>query len=115
MHTVPSTAAFKSQPLTILKELAISWGPGLSTLNYSLLLLVKNFSFRSFVNALKMLEKSFIFLVASLIILLLYPLLYPRLKAFTFIKQSNARPMLANSMKAFSLVLEEVLRGMCLV
>jgi glycosyltransferase involved in cell wall biosynthesis len=102
--------AFKSQPLTMLKELSICWGQALINLNYRLLLLVKNFSFRSFVKASKLLKRSFIFFASWIIILLLYPLLYPLLKGFTFIKQLNSRPMLANSMKAFSLLVEEVLR-----
>ena len=84
--------AFKHKPWYLIKELSICWCQALISLNFRLLLLVKNFSFMSFVRASKLLKKSFMFLASWTFILLLYPLLYPLLKAFKFIKHLTSRP-----------------------
>src|SRR5688572_4821188 len=107
--------AFKNQPLAVFRELAICWSQALISLNFRLLLLVKNFSFMSFVKASRLLKQSFVFLASWVVILILYPLLYPILKLFKFIKQLNSRPLLANAMKGFSLLLEELVRGAYLI
>ena len=107
--------AFKRKPWDLFRELSFCWFQALISLNFRLLVLVKNFSFMSFVRASKLLKKSFVFLASWIIILILYPLLYPLLKIFKFIKQLSSRPLLANMMKAFSLLVEEVLRGMYMV
>ena len=107
--------AFRHKPWELLKELTICWSQALISLNFRLLLLVKNFSFQSFVKASKLLKKTFIFFASWIVILILYPLLYPILKTFKFIKQLNSRPLLANAMKAFSLLVEEMIRGMNLI
>ena len=103
--------AFKNKPWDLFKELSICWSQALISLNFRLLLLVKNFSFKSFVKASKLLKKTFIFLASWVVILILYPLLYPLLKTFKFIKQLNSRPLLTNTMWAFSLLVGEM-RGM---
>ena len=77
----------------MFKELLICWVQGLINLNFRLLVLVKNFSFMSFVKASKLLKKSFIFLASWTVILILYPLLYPLLKLFKFIKQLERAPI----------------------
>ena len=106
---------FKSQPLILIKELAIFWGQALINLNYRLLLLVKNFSFMSFVKASRLLKQSFIFLASWIVILILYPLLYPLLRLFKYLKQLHSRPLLAHTVKGFSILLEEMVRGIWLV
>jgi hypothetical protein len=107
--------AFRNRPLVLFKELAICWTQGLISLNFRLLLLVKNFSFKSFVKASHLLKKSFIFFASWVVILILYPLLYPVLKLFKFVKQLNSRPLLSNAMKGLSLLLEEMVRGLYLI
>ena len=77
---------FGHRPLTLLKELIICWIQAFINLNYRLLLLVKNFSFKSFMNAAKLLKRSTVFLIPWLIILILYPLLYPFLQLFKVVK-----------------------------
>jgi glycosyltransferase involved in cell wall biosynthesis len=95
--------AFKHKPLTLIKELSICWFLGLISLNYRLLVVVKNLSFLSFVKTSRLLKKSFVFLASWVVILILYPLLYPLLKLFKFIKQSYSRPLLSNALKGFFL------------
>ena len=51
--------AFKYKPLTLLKELAICWSQALISLNYRLLLLVKNFSFQVIRQSVEAVEKEF--------------------------------------------------------
>ena len=89
--------AFRHKPLELTKELAICWVQAFINVNYRLLLLVKNFSFKSFMNASKLLKKSAVFLIPWFVILIFYPLLYPFLRLFTivkglFVKQPVAEP-----------------------
>lgn len=85
--------AFKDRPWTLFKELAICWTQALISLNFRLLLLVKNFSFKSFVRASRLLKKTFVFFASWVVILILYPLLYPILKLFKFVKQLSSRTL----------------------
>lgn len=87
--------AFKGQPLTLTKELIICWIQAFININYRLLLLVKNFSFYSFINASKLLKRSAVFLIPWFVILIFYPLLYPFLRLFAFVKGLFVKPLLA--------------------
>ncbi len=87
--------AFKGQPLVLTKELIICWVQAFININYRLLLLVKNFSFYSFINASKLLKKSAVFLIPWFVILIFYPLLYPFLRLFTVVKGLFVKPVLA--------------------
>ena len=111
MHLAHRKKAFRNQPLKLFKEVAVCWAQGLVSLNFRLLLLVKNFSFMSFVKTSRLLKKSFVFLASWVVILILYPLLYPILKLFKYVKELNSRPLLSNATKGLSLLLEEVVRG----
>ena len=84
--------AFRNKPLVLAKELAICWVQAFINVNYRLLLLVKNFSFRSFMNASKLLKKSAVFLIPWFVILIFYPLLYPFLRLFTIVKGMFVKP-----------------------
>ncbi|HEX6223090.1 MAG TPA: glycosyltransferase, partial [Chryseolinea sp.] len=115
MQLVHRKKAFKGQPWKLFQESALCWMQGLISLNFRLLLLVKNFSFMSFVKASQLLKKSFVFLASWVVILILYPLLYPILKLFKFLKQLTSRPLLSNAMKFLSLLLEEMVRGFVMI
>lgn len=91
--------AFMDRPLKLMLELTICWIQAFFNLNFRLLLLVKNFSFQSFINASKLLKRSVVFLIPWVVILILYPLLYPFLKLFTVVKSLISRPVLAAAPK----------------
>lgn len=91
--------AFRHQPLILTQELAICWALAFVNLNYRLLLLVKNFSFQSFINAAKLLKRSILFLIPWFIILILYPLLYPFLQLFKVVKNAVTKPLETQTIK----------------
>jgi hypothetical protein len=104
--------AFAKQPLRLSAELMLCYMQAFINLTYKLLLIVKNFSFRSFMDAHKLLKQSFLFVIPWLAILFLYPILYPFLKLFQFVKKSQSRAMLvvkAKSILASILSLPDVL------
>ena len=92
MHLTHRKKAYKDQPLKLIKELGIFWTQAFFSLNYNLMLIVKNFSFVTFFGSARLLRRSFIFLIPWIIILFLYPLLYPFLKLFIALK--NGLPKL---------------------
>jgi glycosyltransferase involved in cell wall biosynthesis len=94
MQLVHRKKAFGNKPLALVKELIICWIQAFVNLNYRLLLLVKNFSFMSFMNAAKLLKRSVIFLIPWIIILILYPLLYPFLQLFKVVKNLINKPVI---------------------
>ncbi len=78
--------AHRTQPFRLIAELAVYWAQTLLCLTYYLLMIVKNFSFRSFIGAAGLLKRSVLFLIPWVIILFLYPVLYPFLKLYPVIK-----------------------------
>jgi glycosyltransferase involved in cell wall biosynthesis len=91
--------AFRKQPFRLMAELLLCYVQAFVNLNYKLLLLVKNFSFRSFMDAYKLLRQSFLFVIPWLAILVLYPILYPFLKLFRILKSNFSRSSLAMKVK----------------
>jgi glycosyltransferase involved in cell wall biosynthesis len=83
--------AFQKQPARLAAELMLCYIQAVINLNYKLLLIVKNFSFRSFMDAYKLLKQSFLFVIPWLTILFLYPILYPFLKLHRLVKSSLSR------------------------
>lgn len=80
--------AFRNQPLRLLVELMFFWAQSLLNVTYHLILIVKNFSFRYFMSAARLLQRSMLFLIPWIVILFLYPILYPFLKLYDLIKNS---------------------------
>lgn len=78
--------AYRGQRLKLIKELGIFWTQAFINLNFRLLLVVKDFSFATFIGTASLLRRNFLFLIPWSIILLLYPLLYPMVKIFSAIK-----------------------------
>ena len=97
MQLVHRKKAFRHNPLVLVKELIICWLQAFVNLNYRLLLLVKNFSFMSFMNAANLLKRSTIFLIPWVIILILYPLLYPFLQLFKVVKNLINKPVMTEA------------------
>jgi glycosyltransferase involved in cell wall biosynthesis len=77
---------FKNRPLELSRELLLLMFQSFSCLTYCLLLIVKNFSFRSYIGAGKLLRNNYFFLIPWMIILIAYPLLYPVLGLFKIVK-----------------------------
>ena len=84
--------AFKDNQAKLMKELAILWFQSGLGLTYRLLLVVKNFSFNYFVKVVTLLKRNFLFLSLWALFLLSYPLLYPSLKLYKFVKSYFLRP-----------------------
>jgi glycosyltransferase involved in cell wall biosynthesis len=103
------TKAFKNKPMSLIKELAICWTQGFVNLNYKLLLLVKNFSFQSFIHSAKHLKRSALFLFPWIVVLILYPLLYPFLRLFNFAKKMLRSPQVLQATKGLVLLLNKVM------
>jgi glycosyltransferase involved in cell wall biosynthesis len=80
--------AFRKQPLKLIAELMIFWTQSFLNLTYCLILIAKNFSFSYFIGVAKLLKKSALFLIPWLIILFLYPILYPFLRMFSVVKSN---------------------------
>jgi glycosyltransferase involved in cell wall biosynthesis len=76
---------FNNQPLKLIPELSIFGLQTFINLSYCLLLIVKNFSFKTYIDAAGILKQKR-FLIPWLIILFSYPILYPSLKAFGLFK-----------------------------
>jgi len=83
--------AYAGQPVMLGFELIVLWIQSLFNITYCLLLVVKNFSLRSFLDAASRLKRTVLFLIPWMVIFLLYPLLYPLLKVFTFFKQISRK------------------------
>ena len=116
MQLLHRKKAFGNQPFTLAKELVLCWTQALIGLNYRLLLLVKNFSFMTFIKASNLLKRSFLFIASWTVILVLYPILYPVLKLFNFLKKntdSRSRPVVASAVKGLSIFNEEILQVFC--
>ena len=79
--------AFAGKPLAQLREWAICWILAFLNLNFRLLLLVKNHSFKSFLNAGKQLRHNIIFLFPWMGVFIFYPILYPGLRLFAETKR----------------------------
>jgi glycosyltransferase involved in cell wall biosynthesis len=103
--------AFAKQPLRLAAELLLFYAQAFMNLNYKLLLLVKNFSFHSFMDARKLLKQSFLFVIPWLTILFLYPILYPFLKLFQVLKKSQSRPMLVVKAKSILVSILSLIEG----
>jgi len=94
MHLEHRKLTYKRQPIRMISELSIFGVQSFLNLCYYLLATVKNFSFKTYIEAAGLLKH--VFLVPWLIILFSYPILYPSLKVFGRIK-SMARKSLASS------------------
>lgn len=86
MHLAHRRKAFESQPLMLAVELVVFWMQAFLNLTYVLLLTVKNSSFKLFIEGPVILKQRFVLLIPWLIMLLMYPLVYPLLKLFTYAK-----------------------------
>lgn len=86
MHLKHRKRAYENQPLKLLMELTVFWKQVFLNLNYCLLLCVKNYPFKYFIDAARLLRTRVFFLIPWVIILFLYPLLYPALRIFSAIK-----------------------------
>lgn len=90
--------AFRKKPVRLVGELMLFWGQSLLNVTYHLILIVKNFSFRYFISAAKLLQKSVLFLIPWIVILFLYPILFPFLKLYGLIKNNiSKQPQLSTS------------------
>jgi glycosyltransferase involved in cell wall biosynthesis len=89
--------AFRKKPLRLMAELMLCYIQAFINLNYKLLLMVKNFSFRSFMDAHRLLKQSVLFVIPWLTILFLYPILYPFLKIFRYAKNSARSLLIAKT------------------
>jgi glycosyltransferase involved in cell wall biosynthesis len=78
--------AFSNRPLVLLYEMTVLWTQSVLNLFYCLLLIIKNHSFRSLAEARKLLGHNIVFLGVWCVTMILYPILYPALKLFSFIK-----------------------------
>jgi hypothetical protein len=67
-------------------------------LTYSLLLVVKNQSFRAFLSTGRSLRSNFLFLIPWTGILLTYPILYVAIRVFTAVK-GNSLPVRTNTLR----------------
>jgi len=88
MHLKHRKKAYAGQPVKLGIEMTILWIQSLFNVTYRLLLVVKNFSLGSFLDAGTRLKRNALFLIPWTVIFLLYPVLYPILKLFTIIKQN---------------------------
>jgi hypothetical protein len=79
--------AFHDKPLRLSYEMIILWAQSFFNVSYCLLLVVKNHSFRSFISTAKQFNNRPAFLLPWTMILISYPLLFPLLRLFTFVKQ----------------------------
>lgn len=103
------TKAFKNKPLLLIKELAICWAQATCNFTYKLLLLVKNFSFQSFMNSAKYLKRRALFFLPWLVVLILYPLLYPFLRLFDSVKKSIRPPQVLQATKSLLFITSTIL------
>lgn len=87
MHMYHRKKAFRSKPLLLGRELIIFWVQAFFGFNYWLLAIVKNFSFMYFVALRRLLKWNFLFLTSWVIILFLYPLIYPFVKLYSALKR----------------------------
>ncbi|MBA4056247.1 MAG: hypothetical protein C0490_16145 [Marivirga sp.] len=78
--------AFRREPLRLIGELTLFWIQSLLNVTYRLILIVKNFSFHYFISAARLLKRSVLFLIPWVIILFLYPILFPFLKLYNVFK-----------------------------
>lgn len=102
MHRKHRKLAYQNQPLKLFIELLIFWTYSLLNLVYCLLLIVKNSTFKSFLHASRQLKQT-VFLIPWVVILVLYPLLYPCLKFFSKLK----RHMHTGLMQIYAMILFE--------
>ncbi len=93
MQMVHRKKAYRTKPIILVKELFIFWVQAFISLNFWLLIIVKNFSFRYFLALVKLLKGNFVFLMSWTIILVLYPLLYPFLKLYNTLKTLRPKPV----------------------
>jgi glycosyltransferase involved in cell wall biosynthesis len=84
--------AFKDNQGELMKELGILWFQAGMGLTFRLLLVVKNFSFNYFMKVVTPLKRNFLFLALWALFLLSYPLLYPSLQLYKFVKSYFLRP-----------------------
>ncbi len=95
MHFYHRKKAFADQPFRKLKELIFFSIQGFFCLNYTLLLLIKNYSFGAFIGAASALKSNILFLISWLALLVFYPIIFPLLKLFDAIKwlfKGGSRP-----------------------
>jgi len=86
IHQKHRKKAFKNKPLRYLAELILFYIYAFFSMNYSLLLVVKNFTFTEFLGIGKLLKENLLFFFHWSVILLLYPILFLALKCFDLIK-----------------------------
>jgi hypothetical protein len=79
---------FSNRPVLLCLELVLLMIQSLFNLTYCLLLIVKNHSFRSYIEAGKLLRQNFFLLIPWMMILIAYPVLYPVLRLFTVVKSA---------------------------
>jgi glycosyltransferase involved in cell wall biosynthesis len=92
MHLKHRRQTFRSQPIELFSELSIFGAQAFFNLSYCLLLIVKNFSFRTYIGTAGLLKQS-AFLIPWVIILLTYPILYPSLKTFAMFKSLSRKSL----------------------
>jgi len=93
MHLHHRKKAFRSQPLVLAREMLIFWVQSFFGFNYWLLAIVKNFSFVYFVKLGRLFKGNFLFLTSWIVVLVLYPLLYPFLKLYNVLKRLLPKPL----------------------
>ena len=86
MHLKHRKKAFRKKPLRLSYEMIIFLLQSFVNVSYCLLLVVKNHSFRYFLQIPAILGHRIIFIIPWIATLICYPILYPLLKLFTFLK-----------------------------
>lgn len=86
MHLKHRIKSFKGQPLRFFGELMLFNIYAFLNMNYSLLLVVKNYGLNEYLGMGRLLKVNGLFFIHWTIILALYPVLYPILKLFDLIK-----------------------------
>jgi len=86
MHLAHRKKTYENQSLKMAVELVVFWMQTFLNLTYVLMLVVKNSSFKSFIEGPVILKQRFVLLMPWLMMFLMYPLVYPVLKFFTYAK-----------------------------
>jgi len=92
MHLKQRRQTFKNQPIELFSELSIFGMQAFFNLSYCLLLVVKHFSFKTYIGTAGLLKQN-IFLIPWVIILLGYPIFYTSLKTFEMFKSIARKPL----------------------
>lgn len=88
MHLKHRKKAFRNKPMRLFYERIVLLGQSSLFFFYSLLLVIKNHSFGSFIRVPRMLGTRVVFQLIWVVIFVFYPVLYPVLKLFNIVKGS---------------------------